>query len=215
MIYLFSGDDIKNKLSSFEKFLTKAPKDAEILRLSNKDFNPMQIEGFYSGSGLFFKQSVVVLSGFLEESETKEYMLEKLEQLSDSNNWFVFVEGKLLKPVLDAFKKAKAEIQVFELPKVATEKFNSFVLANAFGVRDKLNLWIHFREAVANGVAMEELAGILFWKAKDMLMKKNFGKFSEDELKNFVQKLSYLLPEARQKGKDAEIAFEQFLLEAF
>jgi DNA polymerase III delta subunit len=215
MIYLFSGDDVKNKLGTYEKLLAKAPKGSEIFRLAKNDFNPAQLEGFYSGAGLFSKHSVVSLSDFLSEDETEDFILNHLDQFASSANWFVLVEGKLNKPILDVFKKAKAEINIFEAPKTASEKFNSFGLANSFGVRDKLNLWIQFREAMANGVALEELAGILFWKAKDMLIKKSFGKFTEEELKNFVQKISYLLPESRQKGKDAEAAFEQFLLEAF
>jgi len=48
-----------------------------------------------------------------------------------------------------------------------------------------------------------------------MILKKDFRKFSEVELKNFISKLSYLLPEARKAGLDAESVFEQFLLEAF
>ena len=95
------------------------------------------------------------------------------------------------------------------------ERFNNFLLANALENRDKFNLWIYFRQALENEAGMEELVGILFWKAKDMLLKKSFSKFSESELKNFASKLSYLLPEARKQGKDAESVFEQFLLEAF
>ena len=72
-----------------------------------------------------------------------------------------------------------------------------------------------FRQAIDLGVGMEELVGILFWKAKDMILKKNFSKFRETELKYFASKLSYLLPEARKEGKDDEFAFEQFILEAF
>ena len=95
------------------------------------------------------------------------------------------------------------------------ELFDNFLLANAFGQKDKLNLWVYFRMAVDRGVVMEELVGVLFWKAKDMILKKNFGKFSEPELKNFVAKLSYLLPEARKRGLDDEAVFEKFILEAF
>ena len=62
---------------------------------------------------------------------------------------------------------------------------------------------------------MEEIIGVLFWKIKDMLLKKNFGKFSENELKNSALRLSYLLPEARKKGYDDESVFERFLLEVF
>ena len=76
-------------------------------------------------------------------------------------------------------------------------------------------MWIYFRQAMDNGVGMEELVGVLFWKVKDMMLKKDFSKFSEAELKNFAGKLAYLLPEARKNGLDAESIFEQFLLDAF
>ena len=116
---------------------------------------------------------------------------------------------------MDVFKKARAELNVFELPKAKKEKFDNFLVANAFGQRDKLNLWVYFRQAVNKGVGMEELIGVLFWKIKDMLIKKDFRKFSEAELKDSASRLSYLLPQARKEGKDAESAFEQFLLEVF
>ena len=105
--------------------------------------------------------------------------------------------------------------EILEPLKEPKAKFNSFLLANDFGAKDKLNIWIHFRQAINKGVAMEELAGILFWKTKDMILKKDFRKFSEGELKGLSTRLSYLLPQARKEGKDAEAAFEQFLLEAF
>ena len=135
--------------------------------------------------------------------------------MSKSPNSFVFLESKLNKMILDIFKKTRAELNIFILPKAQTEKFNNFLVANAFGQKDKLNLWIYFRQAVDRGVGMEELIGVLFWKVKDMLIKKDFRKFSEAELKSSASRLSFLLPEARKAGLDAEAAFEQFLLEAF
>ncbi|KKP85652.1 hypothetical protein A3B84_00505 [Candidatus Nomurabacteria bacterium RIFCSPHIGHO2_02_FULL_35_13] len=215
MIYLFCGDDVKNKRSNYEKFMKSVPIGTETFFIGKNDFNSVQTENFYSGSGLFFTKCVVVFTNIFEKEETLDFILNKLNLISESKNNFVFLEGKLNKPVLDAFKKSRAEINVFELPKEKKEKFNSFLLANAFGEKNKLNLWIYFRQAMDNGVAMEELIGVLFWKVKDMLLKNNFSKFSESELKNFAGKLSYLLPEARKEGKDAESAFEQFLLDAF
>lgn len=213
MIYLFSGDDTKTKQGAYTKFIKSIPKGTETFFISRNELNKMQLESFYSGSGLFFTKCVVVLSNTLEREEMRDFIVGKLKLMEESQNDFVFVEGKLTKPVLDAFKKARAELNVFELPKAKLEKFDSFLLANAFGQKDKLNLWIYFRMAMDRGVAMEELVGILFWKAKDMIFKKNFSKFKERELKNFISKISYLLPEARQSGKDAEASFEQFLLE--
>ena len=215
MIYLFCGDDAKNKHENYEKFIKTLSAKTETFFIGKNDFDPVQTESFYSGSGLFFTKCAVVFTNIFEKEETLNFILNKLTLLGESPNTFVFLEGKLNKPVLDAFKKARAEINVFELSKERKEKFNSFLLANALGDRDKLHLWIYFRQALENDVSMEELIGVLFWKAKDMLLKKNFGKFSETELKNFAGKLSYLLPEARKEGLDAEAVFEQFLLEAF
>lgn len=215
MIYLFAGDDAKTKNLNYEKFIKSELSGLEIFNISKNDFDKIQVESFYSGSGLFFTKCAVIFSGILEKEDIQDFILEKLDFMSESINSFVFIEGKLNKPILDAFKKARAELNVFELPKEKKEKFNNFLLANAFGQRDKLNLWIYFRQAVDLGVGMEELVGVLFWKIKDMLLKKNFVKFKEDELKNISKRLSYLLPEARKNDLDAEAVFEQFLLESF
>ncbi|PIR68376.1 hypothetical protein COU49_01510 [Candidatus Nomurabacteria bacterium CG10_big_fil_rev_8_21_14_0_10_35_16] len=215
MIYLFAGDDIQNKLSAYEDFLKNTPSSTEILKFNRNDFNPDQIGSLYSGSGLFSKKSVVVFLNFCEYEETRTFILDKLSLMMEASNSFVFLEGKLTKAILDSFKKARAELNVFELPKIKLEKYDNFLVANAFAAKDKLNLWIYFRQAIDLGVGMEELIGVLFWKIKDMLIRKNFSKFSEKELKGFIVRLSYLLPEARKKGIDAEASFEQFLLDAF
>ena len=178
----------------------------------------MQIESLYSGSGLFFTKCAVIFENIFANEvgeETRDFVLEKLELMGQSASSFIFLEGKLNKPILDAFKKTHSEINIFELPKAKKEKFDNFLIANAFSQKDKLNLWIYFRQAMDRGVIMEELIGVLFWKIKDMILKGNFGKFKESELKNFAAKISYLLPEARKEGRDAEAVFEQFLLEAF
>ena len=215
MIHLFSGDDVKNKRKNYEEFMKSLSKDIEVFFVGKNDFNQVQTESFYSGSGLFFAKCAVVFTNIFEKEETRNFVLEKLELMNKSGNIFIFLEGKLDKATTDAFKKARAELNVFELPKAKKEKYDNFLLANAFGRRDKLNLWIHFRRAIENGVVMEELVGVLFWKAKEMVLKKNFNKFSETELQNLAGRLSYLLPEARKEGKDVKSVLERFLLEAF
>jgi hypothetical protein len=217
MIYLFLGDDIKNKHASYEKFIKSIPKDTETFFINRNDFNKSQIESLYSGAGLFFSKSAVIFSNILEREENRDFVLEKLDLMGKSLNDFIFLEGKLTKAILDNFKKIapkRLQINIFELPKEKKEKFNNFLLADAFGQKDKLNLWIYFRQAMDRGVGMEELIGVLFWKVKDMITKKDFRKFKEEQLRSFASKISYILPEARKKGHEAEIVFEQFLLEA-
>jgi len=222
MIFLFTGDDTKNKLISYEKFIKSMPKNQECFFVNRNDFNPVQIESFYSGASLFSALSWVIFQNILEHEETRNFILDKLKLMGESTNSFIFLEGKLNKSILDVFRKslpvggqATSTINVFELPKEKKEKFNNFLVANAFGERDKLNLWIYFRQAMDKGVGMEELIGVLFWKIKDILIKKDFRKFSEPELKDYASRLSYLLPQVRKNGGDVESAFERFLLEAF
>lgn len=214
MIYIFSGDDTKTKYANYEKFVHSLGADAEVFYITRNNFNKDQIESLCSGSSLFFGKFVVCLEDLLIPEETQGFILERLGKMETSLNSFVFLEGKLPKAILDEFKKARAQINVFELPKEKYEKFDNFLLANAFGNRDKLNLWIYFRQAMDVGVGMEELVGVLFWKAKDMTLKKNFSKYSVSELNNFSSKIAYLLPRARGAGTDPEAVFEKFILEA-
>jgi hypothetical protein len=215
MIYLFAGEDTKNKLRAYENFMKSYPEGVETFSIGKNDFKESQVESLYGGAGLFFSKCLVIFTNIFERDDIQDFFLEKLKLIIKSKNDFIFLEGKLNKQMLDAFKEVRAEMNVFELPKDKKEKFNSFLLANAFGDRDKLHLWIYFRQAMDAGVGMEELVGILFWKAKDMILRKNFNKFKEEELKNFANKISYLLPEVRKNGLDDEAAFEQFLLEVF
>jgi alkylhydroperoxidase/carboxymuconolactone decarboxylase family protein YurZ len=213
MIYLFCGDDNGKKISSYEKFIKS--ENTEIFSFNRNNFDRTQIESLYSGSSLFSNKSTIILSDIFEYEETRNFILDKLKSIAKSDNSFVFLEGKLNKNIIDLFKKNNAQINIFELPKKKLEKFDNFLIANAFANRDKFNTWMYFRQAMDAGVSMEEVAGVLFWKIKDMILKKNFGKFKEEQLKTFAAKLSYLLPEARKEGREAESTFEQFLLEAF
>lgn len=214
MIYLFAGDDTKKKRLTYEKFL-KTIDGVETLFINKNNFNKTQIESLYSGAGLFSPKFVVVFEGILEYEDHRDFILDKLPLIASSQNDYIFLEGKLLKPILDDFRKARAELNIFELPKEKKEKFDNFLVANAFAAKDKLNMWIYFRQAVDLGVGMEEIVGVLFWKIKDMILKRDFRKFKEEDLKKMAARLSYLLPEARSKGMDAEAAFEQFILEVF
>src|SRR3989344_1276952 len=161
MIVLFAGNDALQKHVASEKFLTSLPRDTEVFNLGRGDWNSAQIESLYSGSGLFWKSSAVVFSNILDATEAREFLFPRLDKLQESQNYFVFLEGKLAKAVLDIFKKARAEVEVFEKQESKEERFNSFLLANALGQKSKLDLWILYRQAIMAGVSLEELAGVL------------------------------------------------------
>ena len=100
MIHLFFGDDAKNKLVAYEKFVKSIPKDVEIFPVSRNSFDPMQIESLYSGSSLFYKKSFVIFSGVLEYEETRDFVLDKLELMGESANSFLFKDISSFKTLL-------------------------------------------------------------------------------------------------------------------
>src|ERR1035437_600725 len=108
MLYLFAGDDTARKRAAYEKFIKSIPQHTETFFIGKNDFNKEQAESFYSGSGLFFAKCAVFFENIFEREETLDFILEKLDPLASSGNIFVFLEGKLNKPILDAFKKSGA-----------------------------------------------------------------------------------------------------------
>ena len=95
MIYLFSGDDTKNKLLAYEKFLKSLPAQAGLIKsfepffISRNNFDPMQIESFYSGGSLFSSKSAIVFSNIFEYEETRDFVLEKLGLMGASSSDFI------------------------------------------------------------------------------------------------------------------------------
>ncbi len=132
MIYLFSGDDAKNKIAQYEKVLKSLSKDAEVFSVNRNDFDQNQVESLCSGSGLFFAKAVAVFSDIFENEKNRDFILGKLEPMRMSDNDFVFLEGKLSKSVLEVFKKAKAEIRIFDLTKRKEREIRQFFIGRRF-----------------------------------------------------------------------------------
>ena len=126
MIYLFAGDDAQTKRKAYEKFINSEYSGVETFAINRNNFNKEQIESLYSGAGLFFGKCVVVFSEILEREENREFILSKLSFVENSGNDFIFIESKLNKPILDEFRKVRAELNIFELPKEKLEKYNNF-----------------------------------------------------------------------------------------
>src|SRR3989344_7160586 len=101
MIYLFSGDDAKSKRASYEKFMQSLPAGIGIFPVSRNSFDQAELESLYSGSSLFSALSAAVFENTFEHEETRDFILEKLKLMAQSPNSFIFLEGKLNKPVLD------------------------------------------------------------------------------------------------------------------
>ena len=183
--------------------------------------------------GLFNNSYIVYCTNFFENKEAKEVFVDRLEEISASPNIFIVLEGDIDKKTLLAVTDWAEKVQSFD--KLRTGKkpdFNIFSLTDAFGRRDKKNLWVLFQKAVASGAVPEEIHGILFWQLKSMLVAahstssgqagvapfvftkaKSFLKnYTDEELKKLSSKFVTLYHDAHRGIHDFEIALERLIL---
>ena len=86
-----------------------------------------------------------------------------------------------------------------------------FRLADALRAGNKKALWVGYQRELQHGAAPEALHGVLFWAAKDMVLKSS-GSAQKSHAKNLIAELATLPHEARRQGEDLEYALERFIL---
>lgn len=241
MIYVLYGSDIKKsraKLHDLVQSLIKKKPDASHVRMSDEGFDEAALDEHISGMGLFSQKTIVEMDNVFRNKEAKEIILDRIKDIGASKNVFVFLEGELNKADLTKFEKHAEKVQEFtstSSDKVGDKKdtFKIFSLTDAFGRRDKKQLWVLYRKAKMNNASDEEIHGILFWQVKSILLALNaksaqaaglnpyvyqkslgFSKnFTPHEIKNISSHLVSLYHNARRGITPFESALEKFILE--
>ncbi|NQV87957.1 MAG: hypothetical protein HQ402_00170 [Parcubacteria group bacterium] len=236
MIYFLYGTDenkAREKLHELTNSLLKKKPNAELFKIDSEHWDPAQLEEFIGGQGLFADKYIVIVDKVFESLDIREIISDKLKELKESNNIFVFLEGEVDKVTLGKIEKNAEKVQKFEKKETfAKKKFNIFSLTGAFGDRDKKNLWILYQKALQSGVEPEEVHGILFWQLRSMISAQSsknaesaglkpfvyqksigYGKnFTKQELENLSTSFISIYHDARRGIKDFDIALEKFLL---
>lgn len=165
---------------------------------------------FGGARSLFLRNA---LSGKGEEersAERAEELLAMAKGLADSPHLFIIEEEKLLAKPLEKLKKAGATIETLEAPKKKQE-FNVFAIGDALARGDRKNLWLLLTKALRSGLAPENIAGVLAWKARTMCAsarssaeKQKFEKLSRD--------LVVMYHESHRGAGDLGLLLERFAL---
>ena len=206
MIYLLYGNDHKKK----SIYLKKLCKDSEPIFVSEKNVTKEMIFEYANSVSLFGEYDSFVFDGLIKD-DIITFSDKELQSLKDSLTTFIFLEEKLLAPVIKKYKKY-SEIEDFTtLVSKQAPKINTFSIADAFGRRDKVGAWVLYREAVSLGIASEEISGIIFWKIKTMILSGT-QSFSKEELKRYSSELVSLYHKAHRGESDFVIGLEQFIL---
>jgi DNA polymerase III delta subunit len=239
MIYLLYGSDTeksRSKLHGLVESLLKKKPDASHLKITDETYTDAQLEELITSMGLFATKSIIEVDNVFRNKEAKATVLEKLKEIKESENIFVFLEGLLTKAELAKFEKNAEKVQEFSAnePEVQVKKdFNIFSLTDALGRKDKKNLWVLYTKAKMKDVSDEEIHGILFWQIKAILQalsgksaketglnpfvyQKSLGfarNFSEGELQKTSSELISIYHNARRGITDFSLGLEKFILE--
>ncbi|MBK5215741.1 MAG: hypothetical protein JJE53_02965 [Candidatus Pacebacteria bacterium] len=206
MIYILTGNDIKNKNAYLKKLYKE---DRPTFALDASTTKEMLFD--YAGSVSLFGGSPIVVVDNITRDEEVSLSASDLEVLKDSLTTFVFMEEKLLASETKKYSKY-ATIEDFSKKETKkAPKINVFDIADAFSRRDKIGTWILYRNAVSLGVSSEEISGIIFWKIKTMILNGT-KLFSVSELKNKSSELLSIYHKAHKGETDFVVGLEQFIL---
>lgn len=246
MIYFYYGTDAesarKKAKVTIDSLLAKKP-DATLVKIGEEELTDTRITELASGQALFSNKYIVHFSKTFDNKENKELILKNIKEIAQSENIFIFTEGKTDKASLakieknaekaEEFVKAEKALTKKQALALKGEKVDFFEFTDALGKRDKKGLWVLYQDALAEQVPAEEIHGMFFWETKSMLLAKKcktaeeagmkpypFGKardsarnYKDGELESILEELVNMYHEAHRGNIDFHVALEKFILE--
>lgn len=211
MIFFYSGTDSKKAREKMNEEVARTAKGGErVVRIHDTN-SPADLYASLQGGGLFGERHVFVLDSVSQNEEMWAVFLQTLEGMKDSVEPFFVFEANPDASTRRAIEKYAEKSQRFDAPK--KEKDDSvFALANALRRADKKALWAGYQRELIKGNAPEAIHGVLFWGAKDMLLKSREGTPENRRAKRLVAELAELPHEARRNNFPLEYALEHFVL---
>lgn len=206
MIYIVYGDNLKDK-NSYIKDITQK---SEIFLITPDKQNRDIILSYSANNSLFGEKPVIIIDNLLTE-ENIILTENDWQILKESETIFIFKEDKFLVSDQNKFKK-HGTIKGFKNEKIIPiEKFNIFSITDAFSMGNKMNTWTIYHDSIHLGIEPEAVAGVLFWKIKNMIL--NGSKiFSREELVIHSSNIVSLYHKAHNGEADFAIGLEQFIL---
>jgi DNA polymerase III delta subunit len=217
MLYLLHGQNFKKsreKLHSMTDSLLKKKPDASFFKLDSSNFVESQLDELVGGQGLFEQKYIVQMDGLLENTATRDFVIDRVDSIAESENIFLIIEENITKPILKRLEKQAEKIQEFVLSENGGRKFavigggelnlsefNIFDLADAFGRRDKKEFWVLYQKAKMRDIPDEEIHGIINWQLKSILIAQKSKNVEDSGLKPFVYNKSLRFAKNFEEGE--------------
>ena len=235
MFYLIYGADTHKARKKLHELLDLAQKKrpgAEIFKLTSENWNEGQFDELLISRGLFEQKYTVVLDNLFERKEIKDYILDRLKGLADSEQIFLIIEGKIDASSLKKISSQAKQAQEFVKAETGKQELNIFSITEGLVRKDKKHLWISYVDLLGKGAGVEEIHGILFWQIKNMILANGAQSqmdsglspyvyknsltgarnYKEEELLEMSLDLVGMTHKVRQGQGDLEIVLEKWIL---
>ena len=242
MLYFTYGTDtekVRIRHSGLIDSLLKRKPNATLVQFDDINLTERALEECLGGQGLFEKNFIVEIDRVILDEEKLAIVDKWIKEIAQSENIFIWREGKFLSKVLKKLKTHATQVQDFDIPKNLNKKaqngaFNIFDMGDAIGRKDKKNLWVLYEKARLKGLTPEGVHGTLHWQVRAILAVVSFPKSSAGDLginsfvynksKDFARnytlisirdiskKLILIHKKAREGGDILDVALEKFIL---
>ncbi len=206
MLYLYSGSDTERARTRLNIVIDDAQGHADVFRITDAH-SIDDLEAALRGGGMFGGPRVVVLDGTLTHEHMREIIIARLPQLKSSSDTFYIYEGVLDAPTRKQVEKYAEKSEKFDAAK-STARETIFNLLRPLQEGKKKDLWVAYQKELTAGKAPEAIHGILFYAAKDALLRKP----ADARAQKLVARLAELPHESRREGYELEYALEHFVL---
>lgn len=232
MLYLLHGTDRKKIADHGHKLVSalsnKRP-DAEVFRLQDRESVVARLEELIGSTGLFESKYIVVLDFVLNESVVLESVLSFAKEMSESDHIFLILEEKLDAATKKKLEKHATKTDNFDEKVVKKDSFNIFSITDSFLKKDKKGTWVILQRALREGIAPEEIHGILWWQTKVLNQvlrddteglkpfvisktKRALGNFSAQDVEKISSDLVTSYHDARRGERTLENSLEKLIL---
>ncbi len=193
MLYVIYGSDThkaRAKLHDLLELAKKKRQEAELFKITTENWSEPQFDELLVAQGLFEQKYTTVLDNLFEKKDIKSFVMDKLEEMKESEQIFLMLESSIDAASLKKLEKFSEKIQEFDLPAQAGKRdnINIFSITDGLVQKDKKKLWISYIDLLGKGAVPEEVHGILFWQVKNMILASRASSATETGLSPFVYK---------------------------
>lgn len=183
MLVVYFGTDRKQCRSAADAYIKKQGDGVTINTIDDRSYTEGSLENAVGAESLFGNKELYVLDTPSRTAEFEAAVKDKLEEIAESSNTFIVIEGALLAPAKKRYAKHAEIFEEFSADKA--ERFNTFALADALAKRDRRTLWLLLQEARSLGFSDEELIGILWWQLKALRLANITTNATEAGMKDY------------------------------